>query len=96
MKLTPVSDYMVVKPVSAEETSASGIIIPETVNKERSERGEVISMGPGRLDSNGTMLKAPAAVGQVVLFKKYAPDEVKVDGEEYLLIRFEDVMAIVE
>lgn len=96
MKVTPVSDYLVVKPVTAEETSASGIIIPDTINKERPERGEVISIGPGRKDKDGSMITCPAQVGQVVLFKKYAPDEVKVDGAEYLLIRFEDIMAIVE
>ena len=96
MKLTPVSDHIVVKPVSKEETSAAGIIIPDTIDKERAERGEVIAIGPGRVLDNGSRSQMEVAVGQVVLFKKYAPDEVKVDNQEFLIIRSDDVMAIVE
>ncbi len=96
MKLTPVSDHLVVKPVTAEEKSAAGIIIPDTVSKERPERGEVISVGPGRELENGSRSTMDVKPGQVVLFKKYAPDEVKVNGEEFLIIRMEDVMAIIE
>lgn len=96
MHLKPISDHIVVKPVSAEEKSASGIIIPDTVSKERPERGEVISVGPGRELENGQRSKMDVQPGQVVLFKKYAPDEVKISGEEFLIIRMEDVMAIVE
>ena len=96
MKLTPISDHIVVKPVSAEEKSAFGIIIPDTVNKERPERGEVISVGPGRELDNGSRSKMDVQPGQVVLFKKYAPDEVKIGGQEFLIIKMEDVMAIVE
>jgi chaperonin GroES len=96
MKLTPVSDNIIIKAVSSEKTSAAGIIIPETVDKERAERGEVIAIGPGRELDNGQVSKMHVKVGQNVLFKKYSPDEVKVDGEEYLIIRADDVMAIVE
>lgn len=96
MRLKPISDHLVVKPVSAEEKSASGIIIPDTVSKERPERGEVISVGPGRELENGQRSKMDIQLGQIVLFKKYAPDEVKIGGEEFLIIRMEDVMAIVE
>ncbi len=96
MKLAPISDHIVVKPVAAEEKSAFGIIIPDTVNKERPERGEVISVGPGRQLDNGSLSKMDVAPGQIVLFKKYAPDEVKMSGEEFLLIRMEDIMAIIE
>lgn len=96
MKLTPVSDHIVVKAVSKEETSASGIIIPDTIDKERPERGEVVAVGPGRVMENGSRSPMEVSVGQTVLFKKYAPDEVKVDSEEYLMISMGDVMAIVE
>lgn len=96
MKLSPISDHIVVKPVSAEEKSASGIIIPDTVSKERPERGEVISVGPGRQLDNGSVSRMDVKSGQIVLFKKYAPDEVKINGEEFLIIKMEDVMAIVE
>ena len=96
MKLTPVSDHIVVKAVSKEETSAAGIIIPDTVDKERPERGEVVAVGPGRVMENGSRSPMEVSVGQTVLFKKYAPDEVKVDGEEYLIIKMDDLMAGVE
>lgn len=96
MKLTPVSDHIIVKPVSKEETSAAGIIIPDTVSKERSERGEVVAVGPGRELENGNRSLMDVSVGQIVLFKKYAPDEVKVDNVDLLVIRMDDVMAIVE
>ncbi len=96
MKLTPVGDHIIVKPISKEETSTFGIIIPETVDKERPERGEVIAVGPGRELEAGKRSSMEVSVGQKVLFKKYAPDEVKVGKDEYLIIRMEDVMAIVD
>lgn len=96
MKLKPVGDHIIVKAVSKEETSVSGIIIPDTIDKERSERGEVIAVGAGRELEAGKRSAMDVAVGNQVLFKKYAPDEVKIDGEEFLIIRMEDVMAIIE
>lgn len=96
MKLIPVGDHIIVKAVSEEETSKSGIIIPDTVDKERSERGEVIAVGPGRELEGGKRSSMDVTVGQKVLFKKYAPDEVKIDEVEYLIIRMEDVMAVIE
>lgn len=96
MKLTPIGDHIIIKAQTKEAVSASGIIIPETVNKERSERGEVVAVGPGRTLESGVLSRMSVTVGQVVLFKKYAPDEVKVDGNEYLIIKMDDVMAILE
>ncbi|MDG1949412.1 MAG: co-chaperone GroES [bacterium] len=96
MKLTPVGDHVIVKAVSKEETSAAGIIIPDTIDKERSERGEVIAVGPGREFEAGKRSSMDVAVGQQILFKKYAPDEVKVDGQEFLIIQMSDVLAIIE
>ena len=96
MKLKPVGDHIIVKAISKEETSASGIIIPDTIDKERSERGEVIAVGPGRELEAGKRSAMDVAVGNQVLFKKYAPDEVKIDGGDFLVIRMDDIMAIVE
>lgn len=96
MKLKPVGDHIIVKPSSAEETSASGIIIPDTVGKERSERGEVIAIGPGRMLENGSRSTMDVKTGDTVVFKKYAPDEVKLGKEEFLVIKMDDVMAIIE
>ena len=94
--LHPINDHIIVKALSAEETSAAGIIIPDTVDKERSERGEVIAVGPGRALDNGNRSPMDVKVGDKVIFKKYAPDEVKIDGQEYLVIRIDDVMAVIE
>jgi chaperonin GroES len=96
MKLRPLGDHIIVKPLSLEETSASGIIIPETVDKERPERGEVIAIGPGRVLEDGKRTPMEVKVGDKVVFKKYAPDEVKSGKEEYLVIKMDDVMAIIE
>ncbi len=96
MSLKPIGDHLIVKPVAKEEMSASGIIIPETVNKERPERGEIIAVGPGRMLENGQRSVIDVKVGDQVVFKKYAPDEVKVDDVEYLVIKADDVMAVIE
>ena len=96
MNLKPVGDNIIVKATEKETTTASGIIIPETADKERPEKGEVLAVGPGRLLENGTRRAMEISVGQTVVFKKYAPDEVKVDGETYLVIGADDVIAVIE
>jgi len=96
MKIIPTSNHLVLKPLDAEKTTASGIIIPDTVSKERPEQGEVLAIGPGKRLENGTRQVMEIAVGQKVLFKKYVPDEVEIDGEKYLIISEEDVIAIIE
>ncbi len=96
MQLRPVGDHLIVKPLAKEEKSVSGIIIPDTVDKERPERGEVVAAGPGKMLESGQRSPMDAKVGDKVVFKKYAPDEVKIDGVEYLVIKNDDVMAIVE
>jgi len=96
MTLRPIGDHLVVKPIPTEEKSASGIIIPDTVGKERSERGEVIAIGPGRVRENGTRVQTEVKVGEKIVFKKYAPDEVKIGNETFLIIGSDDVMAVIE
>lgn len=96
MNLRPIGDHIIVKVASKEETSASGIIIPDTVDKERPEKGEVISVGPGKMLENGSLSQMSVKQGDEVVFKKYAPDEIEVEDEEYLVIRMDDVMAVIE
>ncbi|OGL66916.1 co-chaperone GroES [Candidatus Uhrbacteria bacterium RIFCSPHIGHO2_01_FULL_63_20] len=96
MKLRPIGDHLIVKALTAEETSASGIIIPDTVDKERPERGEVIAAGPGKVLENGSRSTMDVKAGDKVVFKKYAPDEVKVGKDEFLVIKSDDVMAVIE
>ena len=95
MALIPINDHIVVKAVT-EEKSAGGIILPETADKERPEKGEVIAVGPGKLLENGSRAAMSVKTGDIVVFKKYSPDEVKVGKEEYLVIREDDILAIVK
>ena len=96
MKLRPLGDHLIVKALAAEEKSVSGIIIPDTVDKERPERGEVIAVGPGKILENGSRTAMDMKAGDKVVFKKYAPDEVKIGKDEFLVIKADDVMAVIE
>lgn len=96
MKLRPLGDRVVIKPTAKEEVSKSGILLPDTASKERPEQGEIVAVGPGRMLDNGMVAPMSLKVGDKIVFKKYSPDEVKVDGEEYLIISESDAMAIVE
>ncbi|EKD32931.1 MAG: hypothetical protein ACD_76C00113G0003 [uncultured bacterium] len=94
--LKPLSDYIIVKPLSDEEVRASGIVLPDTRDKERPERGEVISVGPGKLLENGQRSPMEVKPGDKVMFKKYSPDEIKIDNAEALVIRMEDIVGVIE
>ena len=96
MNLKPLNDRLIVQPAAKEEVTKMGIIIPDTVDKERPEQGEVIAVGPGRLLDNGTRSTMSVAVGNKIVFKKYSPDEVKIDGKEFLVISESDVLAVLE
>lgn len=95
MKLTPLNNKIILEAISAEEKTKSGIIIPDTANKERPEQGKVLAVGLGKLLENGERSKMEVKVGDTVIFSKYSPNEIKVDGKEYLVISDEDVLAIV-
>ena len=94
MNIKPLGDYVVVKAVT-EEVTKSGIVLPDTITKERPEKGEVVAMGEGKMLENGTRQAMSIKVGDKVMFKKYSPDTIKVDGEEYLIIREGDVIATI-
>ena len=96
MKAKPLHDHVIVKPVAEDEVTKSGIVLPDTVDKERPEKGEVVSIGPGKLLDNGQRAPMSVKAGDRVMFKKYSPDEIKVDGEEYLVISEGDIMLILE
>lgn len=96
MKLKPLSDRLVVEPISVDEITKAGIILPDTVDKEKPEKGKVVAVGPGKMLENGQLQPISLKVGDVVLFKKYSPDEVKVDDKEYLILSESDILAIVE
>ncbi|MDD5438107.1 MAG: co-chaperone GroES [Patescibacteria group bacterium] len=96
MQLRPLNDRLIVKALPKEEVTKSGIILPDTVDKERPEQGEVIAVGPGKLLDNGQRTPVSVQVGDKIIFKKYAPDEVKIEGAEYLVISEYDVLAVLE
>jgi chaperonin GroES len=95
MKLRPLADRLVVKPLDQEEEKRGGIIIPDTA-KEKPEKGEVVEVGPGKLDDNGKRVALEVKKGDRVLFGKYAGTEIKVDGQELMILREEDVLAVIE
>ena len=89
----PLSDKVVIKVLEAEQKTASGIVIPDTA-KEKPAQGEIIAVGPGKID-DGIKVPMTVKVGDKVLYSKYSPQEVKIDGTEYLIISEEDILAII-
>ena len=95
VKLRPLGDRVVIKAISRETVTKSGIVLPDTA-KEKPQVGEVLAVGPGKVLDNGKRVTLEVSVGQKILFAKYAGSEVKIDGEEYLILRESDIMGIVE
>jgi len=93
--IKPLSDHILLEPVR-EEKKRGGIILPDTVDKERPEKGKVVAVGPGKLDKDGKRVAMEVKKGQMVLFKKYGPDEIKIDNKEYLIAREEDILAVLD
>ena len=93
--IKPLEDRVLVQPLEAEQTTASGLVIPDTA-KEKPQEGKVISAGPGRVDDKGTRVPMDVKEGDVVIFSKYGGTEVKYDGQEYLLLNARDILAVVE
>jgi chaperonin GroES len=96
MKLTPLGDRLIVEPISENEVTKAGIILPDTVDKEKPEKGRIIAVGSGKIADNGQRVAPQVKVGDMVLFRKYSPDDVKVDGKEYLILSESDILAIIE
>ncbi len=93
MTLKPLSDRVVLKPVEAEEKTKGGIVLPDTA-KDKPQEGEVVAVGSGRILDNGEKLTPEVKVGDRVIYSKYSGTEIKVDGEEYLIVRESDILAI--
>jgi chaperonin GroES len=93
--LKPLGSRVVVEPIEQEDILASGIVLPETA-KEKPQRGKVLSIGPGDRDEAGKRIQLDVAVGDTVLFAKYAGTEIKLDGKKILILRESDLLAIVE
>lgn len=95
MKLNPISDNIIVVPEKKELKTKGGILLPESVEKEKPQVGEVIAAGPGKLSENGERVKMQVKKGDMVLFTKYSPQEIKMDDKEYLILKEDDILAII-
>lgn len=93
MKIRPLADRVVVKPIEPEEKKQGGIIIPDTA-KEKPQQGKVISVGPGRVSDSGEKVAMEVKVGDVILYGKYSGTEVTIDDEDYLIMRESDILAV--
>jgi chaperonin GroES len=93
--LKPLADRVVIKVLSGEEKTQGGIVLPDTA-KEKPQEGEVVAVGPGKILDNGTRVTPEVKKGDVVVFAKYSGTEVKYEGQEYLIIRDSDILAIKE
>jgi len=94
MNIKPLADRVVVKPTEQEEEKQGTIIIPDTA-KEKPQQGEIVAVGPGKITENGTKVKLEVKVGDKVLYGKYSGTEVTIGGEDYLIMRESDVLAII-
>ena len=92
--IKPLEDRILIQPLEAETTTASGLYIPDTA-KEKPQEGKVVAVGPGRVDDSGKRIPLDVAEGDVVIFSKYGGTEVKYDGQEYLLLNARDILAVV-
>ena len=95
VSIKPLEDRIVIQQVEAETTTASGLVIPDTA-KEKPQEGEVVAVGPGRIDDNGNRVPMDVSVADRVLYSKYGGTEVKYGADEYLVLSARDVLAIVE
>ncbi|MFH1668252.1 MAG: co-chaperone GroES [Candidatus Komeilibacteria bacterium] len=96
MKIRPLGDHVVVMPLSREEVTKAGIVLPDTVDKDKPEQGEVMAFGPGKIKEDGSIIPMEVKVGNRVLFKKYSPDKVKINNKDYLVLSQSDIIAIIE
>ncbi len=96
MKLRPLQDRIIVERIEEETKTAGGIIIPDTVTKEKPQEGKVVAVGKGKTTEDGKVIPVDVKVGDLVLFGKYAGSDVKIDGKEYLIMREDDILGVVE
>lgn len=95
LNLKPLNDHLFIEPIAEKKMTKSGIVLPDSVEKEKPMKGRVVAAGPGRLNERGARVKMSVKVGDLVLFKKYGPDEIQVDGKKYLVGEEADILAII-
>jgi len=96
MNFKPLSNHVFLEPLEEEKTTKSGIVLPDTAEREKPVRGKVLAVGPGKRDANGQVIPMSVKVGDIVLFKKYGPDEIEINKKKYLVGDEDDILAIIE
>ena len=96
MNFKPLSNRVFIEPLEEEKITKSGIVLPDTAEKEKPVRGKILATGPGKLNEKGERVPMSVKVGDTVLFKKYGPDEIEIEGKKYLVGDEEDILAILE
>jgi len=96
MNLKPLSNHLFIEPIEEEKATKSGIVLPETAEKEKPIKGKVLAVGLGKLNEKGERLAMSVKINDIVLFKKYGPDEIEIDGKKYLVGDEDDILAILE
>lgn len=96
MNIKPLGDHIVVKAKKEAEVTASGIVLPDTMDKEKKAEGVIVAVGPGKMLENGARAQMEVTVGQTVLYKKWGGDDVKIEGEEYKIVNLDDILAVLE
>lgn len=95
MNFQPLNDHIFIEPIGEEKMTKSGIVLPDTAEKEKPIKGKVVAVGPGKLDEDGKRIPMSVKIGDIVLFKKYGPDELEVEGKKYLVGEEADILAII-
>ena len=96
MEFKPLSNHLFLEPLEEEKTTKSGIVLPDTAEEEKPIKGKVLAVGPGKANDKGERVPMSVKVGDIVLFKKYGPDEIELDGKKYLVGDEDDILAIIE
>lgn len=96
MNFQPLSNHVFIEPIDEDKVTKSGIVLPDTAEKEKPIKGKILAVGPGKASEKGERIPMSVKVGDIVLFKKYGPDEIEIDGKKYLVGDEDDILAIVE
>lgn len=96
MNIKPLSDNILIEPLNQKQKTESGILLPDGANSQRPEQGKVVAIGPGRVGKDGKNIEIKLKIGALVLFTKYGPHEIKINGKEYLIAKESDILATIE
>lgn len=94
-KFQPLGGNILVKPVVNEKTTSAGIVLPDTVDSEKPHKGEIVNLGTGKLNDKGEKVAFNVKIGDTIIFKKYSPDEIEIDGQDYLIMTEDDILGVI-